>query len=277
MDFGGLIKEFRNIFNGIEGKVDTLNSSIESKDKEISFLRLELSNLKASNTTLIKEFTDYKKTSEGALIDLKVNINDNINKKLQNIQLQQKEFKNDLSKQVVELDEQEKSLKLYINSLDKNKELYAELNIVKEDTKKEIADVINSINSVLSKVKALPSIENSIAKLEESFNNHDSFILDIKNTNKDIESIRNSKYKAFKNLGDTLKEEIKFLKETLYSFKLNKKDILKTLQDKGSIDLLYNLKITPRILPKTGKEGEVVLDAKDGKLKYWFNKEWIIL
>ena len=73
---------------------------------------------------------------------------------------------------------------------------------------------------------------------------------------------------------ESLKQKVDNLENIIRNTKLSRDQLLKTLSSDGCIDLRYNLKLTPRVLPEKAQNGMIAIDAKDGKLKYYNNK-WI--
>lgn len=89
-----------------------------------------------------------------------------------------------------------------------------------------------------------------------------------KELNKNIsilqENIDNSSFKEIKN-------EVSRLKDRIKTFKLKREDLFKALSLDGEFTLTNLFILPPRILPKEAKQGTIIIDIKDGKLKYYYN------
>lgn len=72
-------------------------------------------------------------------------------------------------------------------------------------------------------------------------------------------------------------EKLKELEVKINTVKINKKDLLKVLQEEGYVNLHYNLMLKPRIQPENPKEGLLLIDSKDKKLKYFTGSKWEVL
>lgn len=140
-----------------------------------------------------------------------------------------------------------------------------------------------NLDSLLKRIEVLESnktlelvvgnIHTKINNLKKEINEHINLI---DNTVSTIEGfIKDSKEKDktdYDNIVKKLDELVAKVKET----KVRKDDMLKSLQENGDIDLRYNLILTPRVLPNKAKNGTLIIDVKDNKLKY-YNNGWIVV
>lgn len=140
-----------------------------------------------------------------------------------------------------------------------------------------------NLDSLLKRIEVLENnktlelvvgnIHTKINNLKKEINEHINLI---DNTVSTIEGfIKDSKEKDktdYDNIVKKLDELVAKVKET----KVRKDDMLKSLQENGDIDLRYNLILTPRVLPNKAKNGTLIIDVKDNKLKY-YNNGWIVV
>lgn len=140
-----------------------------------------------------------------------------------------------------------------------------------------------TLDSLLKRIEVLESnktlelvvgnIHTKINNLKKEINEHINLIDKTVST---IEGfIKDSKEKDktdYDNIVKKLDELVAKVKET----KVRKDDMLKSLQENGDIDLRYNLILTPRVLPNKAKNGTLIIDVKDNKLKY-YNNGWIVV
>jgi len=138
----------------------------------------------------------------------------------------------------------------------------------------------NSLDSLIKRVEAL---ENN-KKIDSLANNFFTNKAEVKSKLSILENMLNEATKIIKLLQDkstsidnNILADIKALDNKISNFSLRRIDLLKSLSTDGSIDLKYDLIIVPRVLPKKAKDGTLIIDIKDNKLKYYYNKEWRIV
>ena len=118
---------------------------------------------------------------------------------------------------------------------------------------------------------AIGTVYNKINNLKKEVNDHINLIDKTVST---IEGfIKDSKEKD-KTDYDNIVKKLDELVTKVKSTKVRKDDMLKSLQENGDIDLRYNLVLTPRVLPNKAKNGTLIIDVKDNKLKF-YNNGWI--
>lgn len=129
----------------------------------------------------------------------------------------------------------------------------------------EILEKNNSLEVVAG------NIYTKINNLKKEINDHINLIDKTVST---IEGfIKDSKEKD-KTDYDNIVKKLDELVTKVKSTKVRKDDMLKSLQENGDIDLRYNLVLTPRVLPNKAKNGTLIIDVKDNKLKF-YNNGWI--
>ena len=143
------------------------------------------------------------------------------------------------------------------------------------ENKDLILDSLIKRIEVLEKTNSLELVANNIYSrintLKKEINEHINLIDKTVSTIEEFIKETREKDKAdYDNIVKKLDELITKVKST----KVRKDDMLKSLQENGDIDLKYNLVLTPRILPIKAKNGTLMIDVKDNKLKY-YNNGWI--
>lgn len=273
MELRGLFEGFKQIFTDIELKFNTINETFVKKDKELGELKKTISQLNSSISTVSKELQTYKLEQQEYITSLTEVINNNIKDAIKrsvvnNLELENKlkSIENKLSSDIKELSEDIKSNN---NTHTKSiKELSINIsNISFEDNFNNISEELAILSTKLKKVT---TIEKTLLEHSEDINKLQA----PKVNNK--ENVNSSKITNLNNEIDAFSDKLKRLEDIITTFKLSKRDILRTIQEEGYIDLLYNLKLTPRVLPKKVSNGTLLIDAKDGLLKY-YNDKWIII
>lgn len=294
MELGGLFKEFTEVFSGLKNSVNDIyakikllstslvetNSKIdnifEQDKKELSAIRDNINNnnkLVGKDVVEIKDVVNNNNKSTLAEIeDIKEksnNLNKIVLKELSDIK---KEYNLHFSAKEEEIKLLKNDIKELKQSIVKNNN---EFILYKTTTDSYIKDIEKLLsNNVDEKIKSL-MIKNS-----EFLNNLNSIKSNISSIEEQINfSLKQSKTNSqdIINFKSQVTENINSIKELITSTTIRKKDLLKSLQEDGNIDLLYNLKLTPRVLPKTVMNGLLIIDAKDGKLKYGYNDKWKIV
>ena len=143
------------------------------------------------------------------------------------------------------------------------------------ENKDLILDSLIKRIEVLEKTNSLELVANNmyskINTLKKEINEHINLIDKTVSTIEEFIKETREKDKAdYDNIVKKLDELVTKVKST----KVRKDDMLKSLQENGDIDLKYNLVLTPRILPIKAKNGTLMIDVKDNKLKY-YNNGWI--
>lgn len=258
MELGGLFKEFTDVFSSLKNSI----SDIYSKIKLLSTSIVEI-NVKIDKTIELdnKEFS---------------NVKDNISINNKQLSKDINDIKKDFNLSFSSKDEEIKLLKAELREL---KQIIIKNNNDFISYKSDVDSSIKSIEKLLSnnldeKLKTLvvkhSELYNDFSSIKEKIKSlEDSFIHTIK--------IEKSNSQELSNYKNQIAEDITSIKEIISKTTIRKKDLLKSLQEDGNIDLLYNLKLTPRVLPKTVVNGLLIIDAKDGKLKYGYNDKWKIV
>lgn len=168
------------------------------------------------------------------------------------------------------------TLKREINTLKKD---FNSFSILYEEEKENSQNALKELKKDINKIVnlELKDVLSKLTSLEEVIQSYDTTIDKIEHSQLVESTNRKTGLQGVRDIIIKLEESVNNISNVVQNIKLSKKDIIKTLQEDGNIDLLYNLKITPRILPKKGVEGLLILDARDNKLKYFIDNKWIII
>jgi hypothetical protein len=258
MELGGLFKEFTEIFNSLKNSV----SDIYAKIKLLSTSLVETNNkIDNNNKSTLAEIEDIREKSN--------NLNKIVLKELSDIK---KEYN-------LQASAKEDEIKLLKNDIKELKQLIIKNNndFISYKTSTDI--YIKDIEKLLSN-NVDDKIKNLIVKNSELFNDINNLkpkLLSLEEQYNYILKLEKNNSQEFSSYKKDITENLATIREIISTTTIRKKDLLKTLQEDGNIDLLYNLKLTPRVLPKTVVNGLLIVDAKDGKLKYGYNDKWKIV
>lgn len=240
MELGGLLTAFNSLFKPIGDKLGLLTSSIDSLNSKVHKIESHITLLQDSNNKLNKEFKDYKESSEKVIFELKEYIN-----------------------------------KLFTTHTAKIEQTNKTIEDYKELSKQDSILLNNQINKV--SLNQNNNTEQKLSALELIVEGNGKAIKIISDSQRLEGSNRKAGLQVVTNSFNSIDKKVNELNYTISNFKLSKKDILKVLQQNGNIDLMYNLVLTPRILPTNGVEGLIIIDAKDNKMKQFTKNKWKIL
>ena len=262
MELRGLFNEFEKIIQSFKKDFESVFSKIKENTNKILSLDEKIDNVKS----LITDDTVISKL-QNEITNLKP-----LKKDIENLTLelnQSKEIINSNNKEII-------NYKTSINSLkEQNNQLNKEFISFKENIENSLKELKNNNNDLLN--NSLKDTVVKLTSLESIVQDNISTIDNIKKSQTLENTNRRANIQIVTESINKLENRIDSLNDKILNIKLNKKDIIRILQEDGNIDLLYNLKITPRVLPKNGIDGLLILDADDNKLKYFVNNKWIIL
>lgn len=294
MELGGLFKEFTEVFSSLKNNISDIYSklkllstslaetnikiddNLEQNKKELSIIR---ENLNTNNKLVSKDIADIKdiinNNNKSTLVEIEDikeksnNLNKIVLKELSDIK---KEYNLHFSAKEEDIKLLKNDIKELKQSINKNNNEFILYKTTTDNYIKDIEKLLS--NNLDEKLKTLvvkhSELYNDFSSIKEKIKSlEESFIHTIK--------IEKSNSQELSNYKNQIAEDITSIKEIISKTTIRKKDLLKSLQEDGNIDLLYNLKLTPRVLPKTVVNGLLIIDAKDGKLKYGYNDKWKIV
>ena len=275
MELGKIFQEFKNIGDSINDRFNSIADKFKDKDAQIESINTSLKDvnkkLQTSDTNITTNKTSLDEMSIEVLSLIK-NLETSTNIKVGQLSKENESLKK-------QLEEQGNDNSAITNMKKESNRAISSLNTVIDNQKKEInklsstihelqEDIIN-INRTISKLDVVGNVK----RLDDNINSINSDIEEVnlnkastKRVTSDIDLI-NSKLedsnKAFTNLLDRVN-----------TVTLDKKRLLKALQEDGNINLEYNIVLRPRVLPRKAIEGTVLIDAKDKRLKYFSDNQW---